>query len=70
MAELGIHHLPAGPDAINCPTNVMHDKSDYVTAATLYRRVLDYVPGHAGALSKLGNALHALGRLTEALGGA
>ena len=66
MAEFGVELLPHVPDAKICLANVLHDRR-IAAAAVLYRQVLEVAPGHAGALSSLGNTLRAMGHLGEAL---
>jgi tetratricopeptide (TPR) repeat protein len=67
MAELGVRYLPSVAEAKICLADILHDSSDYAAAVALYRQALDITPDHPGALSNLGNALNALGCLSDAL---
>lgn len=67
MADLGVQHVPDLPEAKICLANVLYDNAEYQAAAALYTECLARIPGHAGALSNLGNTLRVIGRLPEAL---
>jgi tetratricopeptide (TPR) repeat protein len=67
FAEAGCRLLPDEPAALLCLANCRHDGGEYAAAEALYQQVLALVPGHAGALTSLGNTLAVLGRLDEAI---
>ena len=67
MGARALSLLPDEPEALLCLAAIRHDQTRHEEAAGLYREALSRMPGHAGALSSLGNSLRALRQFPAAI---
>jgi Flp pilus assembly protein TadD len=67
MAETAVRLRPESVEALLCRAFFHHHLGEHKAAAATYRMALRLAPGHAGAHSSLGNTLHAMNRMDEAL---